>query len=201
MTFGWIPAALAALFLLAGAAANADPAAVGPGDILRGQFVQERHLQGFSKPLISEGRFVLAPGEGMIWAVHSPFAVTTAVTPAGLLQQAAGTDSLRLPVSQVPMISRLYQMLDAALSGNLGAMETAFAVTRDGNRLTLVPRQNGGTAAMPFRSLDLEVGRFVETVEIHRQEGDFDRIRFSDQRLSAGALEPDEAALLRSAAR
>lgn len=201
MTFGRIPAALLALFLFVGAAANADPAAVGPGDIVRGQFVQERHLQGFSKPLISEGRFVLAPGEGLIWTVQSPFAVTTVVTPAGLLQQAAGTESLRLSVSHVPAMSRLYQMLDAALSGNLGAMETAFAVTRDGNRLTLVPLPNGGTAAMPFRRLDLAVDRFVETVEIHRQEGDFDHIRFSDQRLSAGPLEPDEAALLRSAAR
>lgn len=200
MTFGRIPAALLALFLLAGAA-DADPAAIRPGDIVRGQFVQERHLQGFSKPLISEGRFVLAPGEGLIWTVQSPFAVTTVVTPAGLLQQAAGTESLRLPVSQVPMMSRLYQMLDAALSGNLGVLETAFAVTRNGNRLTLVPLSNGGTAAVPFRRLDLEVGQFVETVEIHRQEGDFDRIRFSDQRRSAGPLEPDEAALLRSAAR
>ncbi|WP_316978956.1 outer membrane lipoprotein carrier protein LolA [Shumkonia mesophila] len=200
MTFGRIPAALLALFLLAGAA-DADPAAIRPGDIVRGQFVQERHLQGFSKPLISEGRFVLAPGEGLIWTVQSPFAVTTVVTPAGLLQQAAGTESLRLPVSQVPMMSRLYQMLDAALSGNLGVLETAFAVTRNGNRLTLVPLSNGGTAAVPFRRLDLEVGQFVETVEIHRQEGDFDRIRFSDQRRSAGPLEPDEAALLQSAAR
>ena len=200
MTFGRIPAALLALFLLAGAA-DADPAAIRPGDIVRGQFVQERHLQGFSKPLLSEGRFVLAPGEGLIWTVQSPFAVTTVVTPAGLLQQAAGTESLRLPVSQVPMMSRLYQMLDAALSGNLGVLETAFAVKRDGNRLTLVPLSNGGTAAVPFRRLDIEVDRFVETVEIHRQEGDFDRIRFSDQRLSAGPLEPDEAALLRSAAR
>ena len=200
MTFGRIPAALLALLLLVGAA-DADPAAIRPGDIVRGQFVQERHLQGFSKPLISEGWFVLAPGEGLIWTVQSPFAVTTVVTPAGLLQQAAGTESLRLPVSQVPMMSRLYQMLDAALSGNLGVLETAFAVTRDGKRLTLVPLANGGTAAVPFRRLDLEVGQFVETVEIHRQEGDFDRIRFSDQRLSAGPLEPDEAALLRSAAR
>ncbi len=200
MTVSRIAAALAALLLLAGAA-NADPAIVGPGDIVRGQFVQERHLQGFSKPLISEGRFVLAPGEGLIWAVDSPFAVTTAVTPAGLLQRAAGMDSLRLPVSHMPAISQLYQMLDAALSGNLGALETAFAMTRDGSRLTLVPLPKGGTAAMPFRRLDLEVDRFVETVEIHRQEGDFDRIRFSAQRLSAGPLEPDEAALLRSAAR
>jgi len=200
VTFGRIPAALLALLLLVGAA-DADPAAIRPGDIVRGQFVQERHLQGFSKPLLSEGRFVLAPGEGLIWTVQSPFAVTTVVTPAGLLQQAAGTESLRLPVSQVPMMSRLYQMLDAALSGNLGVLETAFAVKRDGNRLTLVPLSNGGTAAVPFRRLDIEVDRFVETVEIHRQEGDFDRIRFSDQRLSAGPLEPDEAALLRSAAR
>ncbi|MBE0531781.1 MAG: outer membrane lipoprotein carrier protein LolA [Rhodospirillales bacterium] len=200
MTFHRPLAGLVALFLLIGAA-NADPTTIQPGDIVRGRFVQERHLQGFSKPLISEGRFVLAPGEGLIWTVQSPFAVTTVVTPAGLLQRAAGTESLRLPVSHAPMMSRLYQMLDAALSGNLGAMEIAFAVTRDGNRLALVPLPNGGTTAMPFQRLDIEVGQFVETVEIHRQEGDFDRIRFSDQRLSAGPLEPDEAALLRSAAR
>lgn len=187
--------------LLFATAAKADFTIAKPGEILRGQFVQERHLTGFSKPLISQGRFVLAPGEGLIWTVQSPFPVTTAITPAGLLQKAAETESLSLPASRMPGMSRLYQMLDGTLSGNLGAVEAAFAVTRQGNHLTLVPRQTGGTEAMPLERLDVETGQFVETVEIHRQDGDFDRIRFSDQSLSAGPLEPDEAQLLRSVGR
>ena len=53
------------------------------GQVLRGHFVQERHLKGFNAPLRTEGSFVLAPGKGLIWRAEKPFAVTTVITAAG----------------------------------------------------------------------------------------------------------------------
>ncbi len=167
-------------------------------ELLRGQFVQERHLKAFAKPVISEGRFVLAPGRGLIWIVQSPFPIVTAVTPAGLLQKAGGAEALRLPASRVPGMSRLYQMLDGALSGNMVDVEGAFVVARDGDHLRLVPRQ-AGTPGAPFESVTIVLGQFVESVTIDKGNGDFDRIRFSDQRPCSEELDPDESALLQSA--
>jgi len=85
------------------------------GQVLRGRFVQERHLQGFNAPLRSEGRFVLAAGKGLIWRAEKPFAVTTAISPAGLAQEVGGNETMRLPSSRLPFLSRLYDMLGGAL--------------------------------------------------------------------------------------
>ncbi len=81
------------------------------GQVLRGRFVQERHMRGFNAPLRSEGHFVLAPGKGLIWRAEKPFSVTTIITAAGLVQEAGGTETLHLPSAKLPFLSRLYDLL------------------------------------------------------------------------------------------
>src|SRR5215475_1777275 len=51
------------------------------GQILRGHFEQERHLEGFQAPVKSTGTFLLVPGRGLVWRTEAPFAVTTVISP------------------------------------------------------------------------------------------------------------------------
>jgi hypothetical protein len=53
---------------------------------------------------------------------------------------------------------------------------------------------------MPFRSITLRGGRFVDEVEIARPDEGFDRLRFSGQTLAGGPLSAAEAALISQAA-
>ncbi|AWK86263.1 outer membrane lipoprotein carrier protein LolA [Azospirillum thermophilum] len=185
-------------------AAPPEPATLGEGQVLRGRFVQERHLKGFQAPLKSEGHFTLVPGRGLLWRTDTPFAVTTVMSPSGIVQEVRGTETMRLPASKLPFLSRLYAMLGGALGGDLKALESMFAVVREadasGWRLVLTPLK-ADDPAMPIRSITLKGARLVEEVEIAKPDGDFDRLRFLDQDLTAGPPAAEEVQLLGSAGR
>ncbi|HXP98090.1 MAG TPA: LolA-related protein [Telmatospirillum sp.] len=169
------------------------------GQVLRGRFVQERHLKGFNAPLRTEGHFVLVPGRGLIWLAETPFAVTTIITAQGLVQAVGGAETMRLPSARLPFLSRLYDMLGGVLGGDWRAIETDFAATRSGDaghwQMELSPRQTPDQITMPFRSITAKGGRFLDEVILLKADGgDFDQLRFLDQSLSATPLSADEAA-------
>src|SRR5215475_15469838 len=118
------------LNLLFAVSTTASPAVTAPaievtplaqGQILRGRFEQQRFLQGFQAPLKSSGTFVLSPGLGLIWKTESPFALTTIMSPAGLIQEVGGRETIRMPSSRIPFMSKLYAMLGGALTGDWDA--------------------------------------------------------------------------------
>jgi hypothetical protein len=194
---------LAILFLafftpcFAHAAESIVPHNIGPNDVLRGRFVQERHLTGFKNVLRSEGHFVLAPSRGLIWQAETPFAMTTVITASGLAQEVNGNQTLRLQTSQIPFLARLYDIVGGALAGNWSKLDTDFTVSRaeddKGWRVFLTPKK-ADDLAMPFRSIDVHGTRFVETVTLAKPDGDFDQLTFLDQVLSGTQLTETEAA-------
>ncbi|MCW2236398.1 LolA family protein [Azospirillum canadense] len=185
-------------------AAPPEPATLSEGQVLRGRFVQERHLKGFQKPLKSEGHFTLVPGRGLLWRTDKPFAMTTVMSPSGIVQEVRGAETMRLPASKLPFLSKLYAMLGGALGGDLRSLEGLFAVKREsdpaGWRMVLVPLK-ADDPAMPIRRITLTGARLVEAVEIVKPDGDSDVLRFLDQELTAGPPAEDEARLLGTADR
>lgn len=202
-----VAAALVAATLLTAALASAQPPppTLKDGDILRGQFVQERHLTGFERPLRTEGRFVVVPGQGLIWHAARPFELITVVTAAGVVQSIGGTETTRLSAARLPILSRLYTVMAGALAGNWQPLEHDFVVARaaEGERvqITLTPRRPDDLAAGGMGAIQATVGRFLEQVEITKPGGDFDRLTFSAQSVSSGPLSADETAALASVAR
>jgi hypothetical protein len=180
--------------------AKAQFRGVAPGDVLRGHFTQERQIKGFEHPLMSAGDFVLAPGLGLIWRTQRPFAIVTVITPEGLTQEIDGTETTKLTAARMPFLGRLYDLLGAALAGDWQALSTQFQVTRQGDAgqwdLTLVPHTGADPMAMPFRSITLHGGQYLDEVRIVSLDGDQDRLVFSDQAAGAGGLSGPEAALL-----
>ncbi|MBI2241912.1 MAG: outer membrane lipoprotein carrier protein LolA [Magnetospirillum gryphiswaldense] len=175
----------------------ADPAVLKDGDVLRGRFVQERHLQGFAQPIRSQGTFVIAPGRGLIWRAETPFAVTTVVTPAGLAQSVNGTETNRLAATRLPFLSKLYDMMAGALAGDWRSLDGTFAITRQTGRVMLAPKKADDPVAQQIAGISARLDRFVEEVEITKPGGDRDRLLFSNQVLNARPLDAEEAVLLR----
>lgn len=177
---------------------------IASGQVLRGRFLQERHLHGFDAPLRAEGSFVLAPGRGLIWHAETPFAVTTVITPAGLVQEIDGSETMRLPATRLPLLTRLYLMLSGALSGDWRALDPDFVVARSGDeahwQVALTPR-HPDVVAMPFQHIAVTGSRFVDQVRIDRPDGDYEQLSFVDQVLSAAPLSAAEAAALALPAR
>jgi hypothetical protein len=172
------------------------------GQILRGRFEQQRFLQGFQAPLKSSGTFVLSPGLGLIWKTEKPFALTTIMSPAGLVQEVGGRETMRMPSARIPFMSKLYAMLGGALTGDWDALSNAFNITRKGEgkswRLRLEPKR-ADDPAMPIRAMDLHGSRFLEDVDVIKPNGDHDRIVFLKQKLESAAPTPEETTLLAKA--
>lgn len=170
------------------------------GDVLRGRFAQERFLQGFANSLKSEGTFILAPGQGLIWRAETPFAVTTLMTRNGLAQQSDGATTLNLPASRAPFMAGLYDMLSGALAGDWQALERDFTVVKtetvDGWHLQLTPAKKAPSDAMPIAQIDISGKDYVERVDILKVGGDHDVLTFLDQQLSTNPLAADDVKLL-----
>jgi hypothetical protein len=185
--------------------AEAMPRTLAAGEMLRGRFVQERELAGFTKTLRSEGHFVLIGGRGLIWSAEIPFKNTTVITAGGILQVVNGQEAMRLPASRLPVISRFYDVLSGALSGDTRALQHDFTVERSADatswRLLLSPARPNDPALGQVKTIALGGRTLVERVDISKTEGDADHLRFLDQSVGPLALTAEENALLDSAAR
>jgi hypothetical protein len=196
------------LNLLFAASTMAVPALTAPaievtplaeGQVLRGRFEQLRFLQGFQAPLKSSGTFFLAPGLGLIWKTETPFALTTVMSPAGLVQEVGGRETMRMPSARIPFMSKLYAMLGGALTGDWEGLSSAFNITQKadskGWRLKLEPIR-ADDPAMPIRAIDLHGSRFLEDVDVIKLNGDRDRLVFLNQKLEWASPTPEESKLL-----
>jgi hypothetical protein len=174
------------------------------GEVLRGRFTQQRFLQGFNAPLTSTGSFILAPGRGVVWRGETPFVVVTVMGPGGLVQRVSGGATTHYPASRLPAIVRLYEIFGAALSGDWRKLESIFEVQRDGTesdwKVTLTPLRSG-EGGLPLRQVVVRGGRYVDSVEVMRINGDWDRIEFSQQAPSRAPIDAETSELLDAAGR
>jgi outer membrane lipoprotein carrier protein LolA len=176
------------------------PRALVAGEMLRGQFVQERQLAGFSRSLRSEGTFALIPGRGLIWRGEMPFKNTTVITDGGIVQFVEGHEATRLEASRLPGLGQLYTVLEGAIAGDVKPLEQVFSIVRDGDKahwqLQLVPLHPDNPAMAQLKSLDVRGARFVDTIDVDRGGGDADHLAFLNQAVAPLSLSPEENSLL-----
>jgi hypothetical protein len=186
---------LALLALLAASVCRAETQTLADGQVIRGHFTQERHLQGFANPVKSEGHFVLAAGTGLLWVTEQPFAVTTAITANGLTQSVGGKQTAKFDAQRLPFLTRIYGMMSGALGGRWDALKADFSVRTDGPHIVLTPLRADTTGAA-IAKISLVVTHFVDEVEIERPNGDSDHVVFTGQTLSSGPLSAEESGAL-----
>ena len=189
------------------APAWADPPVEGTirlreGQLLRGRFEQERYLEGFQTPLKSSGTFLLVPGRGLVWRSEVPFAVTTVIGPAGLMQEVRGRETTRIPAAKLPFMSKLYAMLSGTMTGDWSSLASAFKLVRTpdarGWNLQLTPL-NADDPNLPILSIRARGGRLLAEIELVKPHGDRDRLVFLDQKVETAQPAAQEAALLEAA--
>ena len=168
--------------LFAGAA---DPLAgararLAPEPVTRGEFVQTRALAGIRKPLVSNGRFVVARGLGVLWEDLAPFARTTRLTQGEILQTADGQTLMRLSADREPVVGIITGILFGVLAGDLDALARSFDASGEVEderwRLEFTPKD--AHLARLIRTLAMRGARDIEYVEIISAAGDATRIEF-----------------------
>ena len=167
--------------------------------VLRGQFEQQKQLQGFRNPLKSSGDFLLLRDRGIAWNTRLPFASSTRLTRRKLLATMPdGSTQVLVDASSSPAMAAVNALLMALVAGDLDALATRFtlkeALRADGGwSLTLQPRD--ATLKQAFSRIVLDGDRYVRGVEIVEPAGDRTRIRFSGLREAPPATRQEAAQL------
>ncbi|MDR0528774.1 MAG: outer membrane lipoprotein carrier protein LolA [Zoogloeaceae bacterium] len=159
--------------------------------VIRGEFTQNRELARIKKPLVAQGRFIVARDYGMIWETHAPFAQSFRLTESEMMQSNDQGVMMRLSAGQEPMVRVFSNILFAVFSGNVAALARYFHYSgeaREGRwHVRFVPKDAG--LARMLQSLLLSGARNVETVEMQSAAGDTTRIdiraQFYEDALSA----------------
>jgi outer membrane lipoprotein-sorting protein len=165
--------------------------------VLRGDFVQEKQLQGFHNPLRSSGEFLLARGHGMVWDTRTPFASRVVMSARGLrVIESDGSVRVIAGDADASVASTANALMMALLTGDTAALSAQFAIEEtllaDGGwTLGLVPRP--GVMSTLYRRIDLQGDRFVRRVALEDSNGDRTDIRFVELRDAPAELSAEEA--------
>lgn len=205
-TIGRLPALMLGLSLVlafdSAAAQAADDLAlvqqrVARVPVLRGDFHQQKQMTGFSKPLRSEGNFVLSRDHGVLWSTLKPFPSEMVLTRDRILsRQRDGSTRVELDGRQQPALRAVNEMMFALMSGDVAVLTPRFsskveALPEQGWRLTLTPRP--GPLARSFKRIRLQGDRHVRQVEIDETNGDRTVLEFTGISESPSILSAAEA--------
>lgn len=163
--------------------------------VLRGEFEQSKQVQGFAKPLVSRGGFVVARERGVLWTTRTPFASELKLTRDEIVATQNGAVTFRLDAGKEPSVRLINGLMFALLNGDLGGLASYFDIggNVEGRRwqLQLKPRQVA--LAKLMTQIELSGDQYVRNIRIDEASGDRTQIRFSAQSSEPAHLSAEEA--------
>jgi hypothetical protein len=147
--------------------------------VVRGNFIQEKHLRALPKPLISKGRFVLAKEFGLLWLLDTPLKQDYRISPAGIARRDADSWQLLPNKSAGAEQNRLFL---AVLQGDSSGLQRDFELSLQGDakawRLTLTPRSL--LLQQVFKQINIDGDERVQRIELLETQGDSTLLKMID---------------------
>jgi hypothetical protein len=148
--------------------------------VVRGGFIQEKHLRSLPQPLISKGRFVLAKESGLLWLLETPLRQDYRITDAGISRRDPGTGWKMLPGKSAG--AEQNRLFLAVLQGDSSGLQRDFELTLEGDagawKLQLVPRSL--LLQQVFKQINIEGGELVQRIELLETQGDSTVLKMID---------------------
>jgi outer membrane lipoprotein-sorting protein len=164
---------------------------------LCGRFDQTKQLSGMKKPLLSNGRFCVVNGKGVVWRTLQPFPSVLRLTRDEIVNYQGDKVAMRLDANQEPAVRMINNVMFSLLGGDLSQLDTLFVVdgkaTATNWHATLTARQPGLAKAIGAVSLD--GAAYVNTIHMDEASGDHTTIVFSAMQSGDKAMLPEDAAL------
>lgn len=162
-------------------------------EVVRGEFIQEKHLRSLAFPLSSAGQFVLSKQYGLLWQVQQPFTQTYRIDAQGVsLLTANGWQSQ--PGQNVA--ARQSRLFLAVLQGNQQALEADFTLQLQGDaqqwQLQLLPK--AVFLQQIFTVIEIHGGALVERIELHETQGDRTVMRMLNSQVDSTLLDDEQHA-------
>lgn len=139
--------------------------------VVRGEFVQEKHLRSLPQPLLSKGHFVLAKQHGLLWLLQTPLKQDYRIDDKGIARRDANGWQ-QLPQRRAS--AQQNRLFLAVLEGDSSGLQRDFDLALSGEAndwtLTLTPR--AVLLKQIFDSIEIAGGELVQRIELHEAQGD-----------------------------
>jgi hypothetical protein len=190
--------ALLCLPSLAAAPVEKIQALLAKPDVLCGRFEQTKHLAGLKKPLLSSGRFCIAPRKGVLWRTLQPFPSTLRMTRDEIVQTEGERVAMRLDARQEPAVRMINSVLFSLLAGDMMQLETLFDIDGAvrGNSWQVVLKPRDTMLAKAIAGVSMEGDAYLRNMTISEPGGDRSSIRFVGLVSGVEALTAEEGRLL-----
>lgn len=146
---------------------------------VQGQFTQQRYLASLSKPLQTQGQFVLLPRQGLWWDMRKPFVQQLRIRTDGIWQKtAAGWQKNNVTPA---MQQRQMQLFMDLFAGNTQHLQQQFDIRFNGTarrwQLSLLPK----TMLMKqiFQHIDIAGDTVIRSVDILEKQGERTFMQFT----------------------
>jgi hypothetical protein len=196
-----IPALLLAIASVAAAAPSADDLAarlnrrLEQRPVLRAEFVQQKQMAAFKKPLVTRGRLVFVRGEGVLWKIEAPLKLTYVLTDDRIVEIGEDGGMQVRTAAEMPGIAQVGRVFRALLGAQTSALAENFTVVPEGTpeawRLALTPKP--GPLGQFMKQIQLAGGRHVDRIRIEETNGDAMAISFRNT-VEDDAPTPEERA-------
>lgn len=162
-------------------------------EVVRGDFIQEKHLRSLTMPLSSRGQFVLSKQHGLLWNVQQPFAQSYRIDQQGV---ALLTENGWQSQPGQNVATRQSRLFLAVLQGNQQALEADFTLQLQGDaqhwQLQLLPK--AVFLQQIFKVIEIHGGALVERIELHETQGDRTVMRMLNSQVDSTLLDDEQHA-------
>lgn len=140
-------------------------------EVIKGPFIQEKHLRALPQPLVSNGQFVLARDYGLLWLLHTPLKQDYRLNAQGIARRdASGWQTV--PTRSAG--TEQNKLFFAVLQGDSSGLERDFELDLKGQaqdwQLSLTPRSL--VLKQIFTRIEIHGGQFVDRIQLLETQGD-----------------------------
>lgn len=150
--------------------------------VVRGSFVQEKHLRALPQPLVSKGRFVLAKEFGLLWLLNTPLKQDYRITPVGIARRETDANSGWQLLPNKRAGAEQNRLFLAVLQGDSSGLQRDFELQLKGDekawQLTLIPRSL--LLQQVFKQINIDGSALVERIELLETQGDSTLLKMLD---------------------
>lgn len=152
---------------------------LGGPEVVRGSFIQEKHLRALPQPLTSRGRFVLAKDYGLLWLLERPLQQDYRIDAQGIARRSEQGWQFVAQQSATAQQNRLFL---AVLKGDSSGLRQDFELSLSGSaeawQLDLTPRSV--LLKQVFKAIVISGGELVQRIELQETQGDSTVLRLED---------------------
>lgn len=161
--------------------------------VISGDFEQTKDIAMLSKPLVSNGNFVLSDKEGLLWLQTTPFPVALILSDQTLRQKMPGQPEQVIYAKDNPMAFYFSDLFLALFHGDADVLTQQFSYELDGSpeAWTLVLTPTDAPLTKVFSRITLSGSHNIDALTMEELRGDKTTVTFSDIR-HASALTDEE---------